>query len=124
MLLAAGGTMIEVMRERTVALPPVAPAVAATMLDGLPIGRAAVTGMRGRPSIDRAAVEQALIAVGRLALELAGCLQALDVNPLVCGPSGAVAVDCLVVARPALPAEVAEKAGNLRRVAPFPPPRQ
>jgi acetate---CoA ligase (ADP-forming) len=123
-LLAAGGTMIEVMRERSVALPPVAPAVAATMLDALPIGRAAVAGMRGRPPIDRAAVEQALVAIGRLALELGGCLRALDVNPLVCGPSGAVAVDCLVVARPASSAEVAEKAGNLRRVAPFPPPRQ
>ena len=82
-------------------LPQVPPAVAVTMLDGLPIGRAAVAGMRGRPPIDRGAVEQALVALGRLAVELSGCLQALDVNPLVCGPSGAVAVDCLVVARPA-----------------------
>jgi acyl-CoA synthetase (NDP forming) len=98
-LLAAGGTMVEVMRERTVALPPVPPAVAATMLDGLPLGRAAVSGLRGRPPIDRTAVEQALGALGQLASELSGVLDALDVNPLVCDRSGAVAVDCLVVTR-------------------------
>jgi acyl-CoA synthetase (NDP forming) len=98
-LLAAGGTMVEVMRERTVALPPVASAVAATMLDGLPLGRAAVAGLRGRAPIDRSAVERALVGLGRLATELGGRLEALDVNPLVCDRRGAVAVDCLVVVR-------------------------
>jgi hypothetical protein len=34
--------------------------------------------------------------VSAIAAELGGELTALDINPLICGPSGAVAVDVLV----------------------------
>ena len=41
----------------------------------------------------------ALLALSTLALELGDDLAALDINPLVCGPAGVVAVDALAVAR-------------------------
>ena len=37
--------------------------------------------------------------MSQLAVELGGVLDALDINPLICGPSGAVAVDALAIAR-------------------------
>jgi hypothetical protein len=36
--------------------------------------------------------------VSAIAAELGGELAALDINPLICGPAGAVAVDVLVEA--------------------------
>jgi acetate---CoA ligase (ADP-forming) len=44
-------------------------------------------------------VVDTLVALGQLAVELGDAVEALDVNPLICGPSGAVAVDALVQAR-------------------------
>jgi hypothetical protein len=41
--------------------------------------------------------------VPELAVELGEHIEALDVNPLICGPSGAVAVDALAVPRRTTP---------------------
>jgi hypothetical protein len=38
--------------------------------------------------------------MSRLALDLGEILDAMDINPLICGPSGAIAADVLVVPRP------------------------
>ncbi|MGH3498903.1 MAG: acetate--CoA ligase family protein [Nocardioidaceae bacterium] len=97
-LLAAGGTLVELMNQRAVALPPVNEARAAAMLERLPFA-ALLDGVRGRPPGDRRALVAAVVALSTLAVELGGCLEALDVNPLVVGPEGAVAVDALVVVR-------------------------
>ena len=43
------------------------------------------------------AVLAAVTGVSQLAVELGGELEALDVNPLICGPDGAVAVDALAI---------------------------
>jgi len=40
-----------------------------------------------------------VLALSTLAVELGDAVEALDVNPLLCGPGGAVAVDALVVPR-------------------------
>ncbi|MGZ4501399.1 MAG: acetate--CoA ligase family protein, partial [Nocardioidaceae bacterium] len=53
----------------------------------------------GQRPADRAAVVAAITGVGRLAHELGDRLDALDVNPLVCTPDGAVAVDALLLPR-------------------------
>ncbi|MGI8434338.1 MAG: acetate--CoA ligase family protein [Nocardioidaceae bacterium] len=97
-LLAAGGTLIELLSQRRVALPPVSQAEADTMLSGLDAGRL-LAGVRGRPAADRQAVLAAVVAVSQLALELGDLIEALDVNPLIVGPAGAVVVDCLAVPR-------------------------
>jgi acyl-CoA synthetase (NDP forming) len=98
-LLAAGGIWIEVLAQRTVALPPISAAVAASMVERVPLARALVDGARSRQPVDRGSIENALVSVGQLAVELGDVIAALDVNPLICGPSSAIAVDALVVLR-------------------------
>ena len=99
-LLAVGGTLIEVVRQRRVALPPLSPAAVADLIDSQPVITALLGGVRGRPPCDRGAVELALAAASQLAVELGDVIEALDVNPLMCGPSGAVAVDALLIPTP------------------------
>jgi hypothetical protein len=48
---------------------------------------------------DLAAVARAVADLSVLALDLGHRLAALDVDPLVAGPDGCVAVDALVIAR-------------------------
>jgi hypothetical protein len=55
-----------------------------------------LAGFRGGPPADLGAIAAALTGVSAIACELGGELAALDINPLICGPSGAVAVDVLV----------------------------
>jgi hypothetical protein len=46
-------------------------------------------------------VIRTVCGLSELAIELGDQLDALDINPLICGPRGAVAVDALAVIRPA-----------------------
>lgn len=96
-LLAVGGTLVEVVAQRRVALPPLSRERAADLVDGFAVVSTLLDGVRGRPASDRRAVAQALVALGHLAAELGDVLAAVDVNPLLCGPDGAVAVDALCV---------------------------
>ena len=99
-VVAAGGTLVEVVQQRRVALPPLTGEAVDDLLTGLPELSALLGGVRGRPSARRDAVVEAVVAIGQLAVELGDVVEAVDVNPLICGPDGAVAVDALVVRRP------------------------
>ena len=57
-------------------------------------------GARGQPAADLGAIADTIVALSRLACDLGDMLDALDINPLICGPSGAVAADVLAVPRP------------------------
>ena len=65
------------------------------MLSRLRVARL-LAGFRGRPPARLGAVTAAITGVSAIAAELGGELAALDINPLICGPAGAVAVDVLV----------------------------
>jgi succinyl-CoA synthetase beta subunit len=47
--------------------------------------------------MDRAAVVEAIVRLSTMAVHLGDQLAAVDVNPLVAGPDGCLAVDALVV---------------------------
>jgi acyl-CoA synthetase (NDP forming) len=98
-VVAAGGTLVELMDQRVVALPPIDVPAAAEMLDRLPV-TALMRGYRGRPAGDLVAAREAVVAMSRLAGELGDGIAAVDVNPLIVTPSGAVAADALVLPRP------------------------
>jgi len=93
-VVGAGGVLVEHLADRAVALPPVNGAGARRMLSRLRVAPL-LTGFRGRPPADLGAIAKAITAVSAIAGELGGELAALDINPLICGPGGAVAVDVL-----------------------------
>jgi acyl-CoA synthetase (NDP forming) len=95
-VVGAGGVLVELLADRAVALPPVPAMMAREMVDGLRV-RALLAGARGAPAADMDAVIGAITGLSVLALELGDTLEALDVNPLICGPAGAIAVDALAI---------------------------
>ena len=58
-----------------------------------------LAGFRGRPALATDALVDAVVGFSVLAHELGDLLDAVDVNPLIVGPDGVVAVDALVVPR-------------------------
>ena len=95
-VVAAGGTLVELLGDRQLALAPLDDWRARRLLQRLrcyPLLR----GFRGGEPVDEDALVAAVVRLSALACDLAGSLGALDVNPLVVGPRGCVAVDALVV---------------------------
>jgi acyl-CoA synthetase (NDP forming) len=97
-VVAAGGTLVELLDDKAVALPPVSEAQATRLLAGLRAARL-LDGVRGAPPASRDAVVRAITALSALAADLGDRLEALDINPLICGPACAVAVDALLIPR-------------------------
>jgi acyl-CoA synthetase (NDP forming)/GNAT superfamily N-acetyltransferase len=90
-MLGAGGVHTELFGDRTLRLVPVTDLDAGRMWRSL---RAAplLTGYRGSPPVDTAAVEDLVLRLGRLAEELPEVAE-LDLNPVLAGPGGVIAVD-------------------------------
>jgi len=97
-VVGAGGLLVEFLADRAVALPPVGPEAALRMVGRLRVA-GLLAGVRGQPPADTGAIAGAVVAVSAIARELGDHLEALDINPLICGPGGAVAVDVLAVRR-------------------------
>ena len=76
------------------------------MVDRLEI-RPLLDGVRGQPAADVDALSAAIVAMSWVARDLGDLLDALDANPVICGPNGCVAVDALVV--PKGPARVSTR---------------
>jgi len=95
-IVGAGGTLVEVIGDRVVTMPPQTPEQATDLLGGLKVARL-LAGVRGARPADIGAVARAIACLAELAGELGEHIEALDINPLICGPGGAVAVDVLIV---------------------------
>jgi acyl-CoA synthetase (NDP forming) len=95
-LLGAGGVLVELMKDRRLGLPPLDERAAARLLDRLAV-RPLLDGQRGAAPADVGAVVRAIVGLSCLAVELGERIEALDVNPLIAGPNGCMAVDALVV---------------------------
>jgi acyl-CoA synthetase (NDP forming) len=100
LVIGAGGLLIEILAERSVVLPPVTPSGARTVISRLRLARV-LAGARGQPAADLDALADAITNLSALACDLGDVLAALDINPLICGPNGAVAADVLAVPVPA-----------------------
>ena len=92
-----GGIFAETLKDVTYRLAPFDLATAQEMIAEL---RAApiLSGVRGQPAGDIAALAQVLVAVSNFAWQLRDSLEEMDINPLLVRPagSGVVAADALV----------------------------
>ncbi|MGI9132428.1 MAG: acetate--CoA ligase family protein, partial [Rhodoferax sp.] len=91
----AGGTMIELINDRAMELPPLNQYLAHRLIER---SRAAETlgEWRGSPAANLEALEQVLLRVSEMVCELPQ-LREMDINPVIVDEHGAVAVDARIV---------------------------
>jgi acyl-CoA synthetase (NDP forming)/GNAT superfamily N-acetyltransferase len=111
-MLGLGGVHTDLLGDRTLRLLPLTDLDAGRMWRSL---RAAplLTGYRGAQPVDTAALEDLLLRLGRLAEDLPEVAE-LDLNPVLAGPDGVVAVDAKLRLAPVGP----EPDPTLRRLRP------
>jgi len=95
-VLAAGGVLAEIYRDRSLRLAPVDLATAQEMIDGVR-GLAALKGYRNRPAGDLDALAQTIVALSQLAV-MDDAVAEAEINPLIVHArgQGVTAVDALV----------------------------
>ena len=94
-VVGAGGTDTEVLRDVRMECAPVSVATATAMLERLRIAPL-LNGFRGRAAVDAAALADAVVAVSQL-IAVRPDLTEIELNPVRATASGALAVDALVV---------------------------
>ncbi len=96
-LLAAGGVMTEIYRDRSIRVAPIDKASAYEMIDEIKV-ITIFKGFRGRPVGDMEALADALVAVSRIGLADMPPVSEFEINPLLVLPKGqgVRAVDILV----------------------------
>ena len=94
--LGPGGTLVEYFDERVYALPPFDAVHARRLLDRLRFSRV-LRGARGKSGADIDALAETVARFSVLGAALSGQVAEVDINPLIAGPGGAVAVDGLVI---------------------------
>jgi len=94
-LFGSGGVMVEVYRDRALALPPLNTTLAQRMMEQTRIF-AALRGVRGRKPVNLEGLEQLLVRFSQLVLEQPW-IKEIDINPLLATPHTLVALDARVV---------------------------
>lgn len=94
-LFGMGGQLVEVFKDRALALPPLNTTLARRMMERTRIFTA-LKGVRGRKPVDIAALEQLLVRFSRLVVEQPW-IKELDINPLLASPERLLALDARVV---------------------------
>ncbi|WP_456389688.1 acetate--CoA ligase family protein [Profundibacter sp.] len=89
-----GGIFVEAIGDVTYRSVPIGPAEAARMIDDIR-GHALLGPLRGRKGVDKAALADVLVAVSKLGVP--GRIAELDLNPVLAGPDGVIALDALIV---------------------------
>lgn len=97
-VVAAGGTLVELLADRVLACPPLSRDRARELLAALRI-RPLLDGWRGAPPADVDALADVIVGFGQMAVDLADRYAAVEANPVIVSPRGAVAVDVLTVER-------------------------
>lgn len=97
LLFGAGGTLVEVFQDRSLALPPLNRALARHWMEQTKIFKV-LRGVRGRLPVDLPALEEVLVRFARL-VHAERRIVELDINPLLASSGGIVALDARVVVR-------------------------
>jgi acyl-CoA synthetase (NDP forming) len=93
--LGAGGTETEVWQDTTSLLLPVVPEDITTALAKTKVSKL-LNGWRGKPKADIDAIVRAVLAVQDYVTAHAADVEEVEINPLICTPTDAVAADALI----------------------------
>ena len=94
----SGGTAVEAIDDKALALPPLDLKLAGDLIDRTRVSRL-LRGYRNMPPADLQALELMLVKVAQLAANLPE-VRELDLNPVLADERGAIAVDARVVIAP------------------------
>lgn len=95
LLFGSGGSLVEVYRDRALALPPLTTTLARRMMEKTRIFEA-LGGVRGRAPVDVAALEKLMVRFSQLVVEQPW-IKELDINPLLASAERLIALDARVV---------------------------
>jgi acetyltransferase len=95
LLFGMGGQLVEVFKDRALALPPLTTTLARRMMEQTKI-YTALKGVRGRKPVDLAGLEQLLVRFSQLVVEQRW-IKEIDINPLLASPERLIALDARVV---------------------------
>jgi len=95
MLFGTGGQMVEVFKDRALALPPLNSTLARRMMEQTKIFKA-LKGVRGRKPVDIDALDELLVRFSQLIVEQRW-IKEIDINPLLASSDRLVALDARVV---------------------------
>lgn len=98
LLFGAGGTLVEVYRDRALGLPPLNTTLARRMMEQTKVYRA-LQGVRGRPPVNLDRLEKLMVRFSQLVVEQPW-IREIDVNPLLAAPDQIVALDARIVLHP------------------------
>jgi acetyltransferase len=116
-LFGSGGKLVEVYKDRALALPPLNTNLARRLMEQTKVFTA-LKGVRGRPPVDLAELERILVRFSRLVAEQPW-IKEIDINPLLASHERLIALDARVVLHPA-----ATRESDLPRLAIRPYPEQ
>jgi len=94
LLFGQGGTAVEVLPDRAVALPPLNEPLARALVARTRVSRL-LGGWRDTPAVDQVALHGVLVAVSRLLADIPE-LAELDINPLIVNFEGVIALDARI----------------------------
>jgi acetyltransferase len=93
-LFGQGGTAVEVLADRAIALPPLNGLLAQALVQRTRVARL-LAGWRNTPAADGEAINRTLIAVSQLMADLPEVAE-LDINPLLADARGVIALDARI----------------------------
>jgi acetyltransferase len=95
LLVGSGGQLVEVFKDRSLALPPLTATLARRMMEQTKI-YTALKGVRGRKPVDLDELESVMVRFSRLVCEQPW-IREIDINPLLATPTQILALDARVV---------------------------
>lgn len=98
LLFGSGGQLVEVFRDRALALPPLNTTLARRMMEQTKIYKA-LKGVRGRKSVDLRALEHLIVRFSQLVVEQPW-IREIDINPLFVSSEQMIVLDARIVLHP------------------------
>jgi acetyltransferase len=95
LLFGTGGQLVEVYQDRALGLPPLTSVHARQMMERTRVYKA-LQGVRGRPPVDQAKLEEIVVRFGQLIADQP-FIKEMDINPLLASHTQLIALDARVV---------------------------